>query len=334
VGSCAVHGVSTVWRRFDAAVTEDTRTLMLISADGLVSSTLGDAQRTSLEMRARYTVPVQVRDRAAVVHFDDSRSAAFFRSRYRDLPAVDQPDMRAYAVCDDTGNTHFWSVGGRGYTWPHGQLNAFATAFLADAVAMHALLTAIPAAIALHAAALRHSGRAFAVTGHSTAGKSTTAVACVAAGCQLYSDERTVITPAGTLPFPRAVNLRRGGIEVLLADLPPSALRERLDAHRGNDWNDVHFDELFDQNVHPEPAPLQALFAIAGIEAKPRSRRISAVEMLPTAQFGAITAAVGIDRASTLLRALHEIACFELILGTPCATAEHVLDVVAAGAAA
>jgi hypothetical protein len=307
---------------------------MIISADGLVFSTMGDAQRSSLETRARYAVPVQVRDRSAVVHFDDPQSAAFFRSRYRDLPAVDGPEMRAYAVCDDNGETHFWSVGGHGYTWPHGPLGAFATAFLADAVAMHALLSAIPSAIALHAAALRHQGRAFAITGHSTAGKSTTAVACVAAGCELYSDERCIITPAGTLPFPRAVNLRRGGIEVLLADLPPSPLRARLDAHRGADWNDVHFDELFDQHEHPEPTRLQALFTIGGIEAEPRSRPISAVEMLPTAQLGAITAAIGIDRASALLRALQNIACYELILGTPCATAQHVLDVVAAGALA
>jgi hypothetical protein len=107
-------------------------------------------------------------------------SAALFASRYRDLGANRKADVRMYAVRDRDGNAPFWTEETAGYKWPHGPQ---ATAFLASAVAMHALLTAVPSAIALHAAALHHAGRAFAITGLTTAGKSTTAVACVEAGC-------------------------------------------------------------------------------------------------------------------------------------------------------
>jgi hypothetical protein len=308
---------------------------MMIGADDLVTCRIGQLERMALMRRAQYAVPIQVQDRAAVVHFDEPQSAALFASRYRDLPAHDRTDIRAYAVRDRSGQTHFWTDQAVGYTWPHGPLGPPATAFLADAVAMHAMLIAIPSAIALHAAALHSDGRAFGITGHSTAGKSTTAVACVAAGCELYSDERCIITPAGTLPFPRALNLRRGGIDLLIADLPIGGLRSRLELHRGANWDDVHFDELFEPRARlPPPARLGALFTVGGLAATPRSRRISAVEMLPRAQLGAITAATGIDRASVLLKMLQGVACYELVLGSPCASARHILDVLARDAPA
>jgi hypothetical protein len=267
------------------------------------------------------------------VHFDEPRSAALFASRYRDLPAHAQADIHAYAVRDASGNTHFWTDEAVGYTWPHGALVPGATAFLADAVAMHAVLTAVPSTIALHAAALYRNGQAFAITGHSTAGKSTTAVALVAAGCGLYSDERCIVTPAGTIPFPRAINLRSGGIDVLIADLPPGPLRSQLERHRGANWNDVHFTELLEEQPLPPTVPLSALFVIAGRAAEPSSRQISAVEMLPHAQFGAITAAVGIDRACAILGLLQSVTCYELILGAPGASAGHIFDVLASAGA-
>jgi hypothetical protein len=235
-------------------------------------------------------------------------------------------------VRDCDGSAHFWTNEAAGYTWPHGPLGPRATAFLADAVAMHTLLTAVPSAIALHAAALYHDGRAFAITGHTTAGKSTTAVACVAAGCDLYSDERCIITPQGTLPFPRAINLRSGGIAVLVDDLPPSALRSRLERRRDGDWDDVHFAELFEPRPLPPRTPLSAIFAIGGRAHEPSIRRISAVEMLPQAQFGAIVALSGIDRARAILCALQNVACYELILGAPWASARQILNVLASEA--
>ena len=302
---------------------------MMISADRLVTSGIGLAERKVLERGARHTVPIHVQDRAIAVHFDEPQSAALFASRYRDLRGHGEAEIAAYAVRDRDGDTHFWTAEGAGYRWPHGPLGPRATAFLADAVAMHALLTAVPSAVALHAAALHFDGRTFAITGHTTAGKSTTAVACVAAGCGLYSDERCIITPEGTLPFPRAINLRSGGIDVLVDDLPPSALRSRLELRRGADWDDVHFDELFEPRPLPPVAPLRAIFAITGRATEPRVRRITSVEMLPQAQFGAIAPGVGIDRARAILCVLQSVACYELVLGAPSASARRIFEVLA-----
>jgi hypothetical protein len=307
---------------------------MLIGANGLVASKIGLSERNELERGARHAVQFAVLDSAAAVHFDEPDSAALFASRYRDLPAAAGPGIRTYVVRDGSGHAHFWTDGGAGYTWPHGPLGPAATAFLADAVAMHALFSAIPSAVTFHAAALHHAGTAFAITGRSTAGKSTTAVACVAAGSELYSDERCIVTPLGTLPFPRAINLRRGGIDLLVADLPAGALRSRLERHRGANWENVHFAELFDARPLPAPAPLRAIFAIGGREAEPRSRRISAVEMLPQAHFGAIAAETGIDRVRAILGALQGVACYELILGAPSASARHILDILASSGGA
>jgi hypothetical protein len=307
---------------------------MVIGADDLVLSQLGELERAALARRATYTVAIGIGDRSAVVHFDQLQSAKLLELRYRDLPARGGPEIHVYAAHDDAGNPHFWTAGGAGYSWPQGPVRPAVVAFFADGITQHALLRAIPSAVTLHAAALKYAGVAFAITGHSTAGKSTTAVACVDAGGELYSDERCIITPAGTLAFPRAVNLRSGGIDVLLADLAPSPLRSRLEAHCGRDWENANFADVFAPREPPTIAPLRAIFVIGGREGRPRSRRLSAPEMLPFAQMGAITAATGIDRACAILCVLQKVACYEIMLGTPSASARHIFEVVAGALAA
>jgi hypothetical protein len=291
----------------------------------LVPSELHASQRDALRRRAAYAVCFGVLDARASAHFDDPASAGYFRERYLALTKDDPPAQPSYAVRDDAGRMHFWSGGGPAYVWPHGELSPAATAFFADAFATHELFSSLPSAIALHAAALRRNDVAFALTGRSTAGKSTTALACVSAGAQLYSDERCVTTPLGTIPYPRTLNVRRGGIDLLVQTLPACDLRDRLTAHRGSDWNSVRFDELFGACPLPEPAPLRALFAIVGRDAAPRSRAIDPAAMLPLSEPGAKVWARGIDRVCVLLALLGGIACYELVLGTPMETARHVL---------
>jgi hypothetical protein len=205
----------------------------------LVPSELAAFDRDALRRLARYAVGFGVLDTSASAHFDDPASAGYFSERYRDLRKDVSPAGPSYAVRDEAGRVHFWSGDGPAYVWPHGALSPAATAFVADAFATHGLFSSLPSAIALHAAALRRNDVAFGLTGLSTAGKSTTALACVSAGAQLYSDERCVTTPLGTIPYPRTLNVRRGGIDLLVQTLPPSDLRDRLAAHRGSDWNSV-----------------------------------------------------------------------------------------------
>ncbi len=296
-----------------------------LTAADLVPQALSPAERAALRRRARHAVGFGVLDARAGAHFDDPRSALVFARRYRDLRRDGEAALRTYAVRDDAGRAHFWSGDGPAYAWPHGPLPPTATAFFADAFATHELLSSIPAGIALHAAALRWGDAAFALTGCSTAGKSTTALACVAAGAQLYSDERCITTPAGTVPYPRALSLRRGGLELLADTLPEGDLRARLARHRGADWGSAPFEEVFGSGAVPEPAPLRALFAIVGRDAVPRSRPLAPVAMLPLAGAGANVGAKGVDRVHALLELCRGVACFELVLGAPLESARHVL---------
>lgn len=296
----------------------------MITLADLVPSELPASQLAALRRRARHAVGFGVLDGRASAHFDDAASARYFDERYRDL-RTDEPQARpTYAVRDEAGHAHFWIDDGPVYVWPHGDLSPAATAFFADVFATHALFSSIPTAIALHAAALRRNDAAFAITGLSTAGKSTTALACVAGGAQLYSDERCVTTPRGTFAYPRTVNVRQGGIDLLLASLPDGDLRDRLAAHRGADWNSARFEELFGTCRLPEPAPLRALFAIVGRDATPRSRPVEPAAMLPLAEGAAKVWARGIDRVCALLELFGGVACYELVLGTPMETARHI----------
>jgi hypothetical protein len=296
-----------------------------ITVADLLPAALSEAQRGALSARARHVVSYGVAGAGVSARFDDASGARELALRYGALRRDEPAALPVYAVCDDAGLPHFWTDEGPAYRWPHGPLSGRVTAFFADAFATHALLSSLPEAVSLHAAALRWHDAAFALTGISTAGKSTTALACAAVGARLYSDERCVTTAEGTIPFPRTINVRRGGLDLLLGELPDCELRRRLAPHRGEDWEGVRFDELFGDAALPEPAPLRALFAIAGREAAPRSRRITPVEMLPLAEQGASVRARGIDRVRALLEFYRGVACFELVLGSPADSACHVL---------
>jgi hypothetical protein len=297
-----------------------------ITVADLLPAELSLSERSALSGRARHVVSYGVHGAGVSARFDDASGARELARRYGALRRDEPAALPVYAVRDDAGRPHFWTDGGPAYQWPHGPLSGRVTAFFADAFATHALLSSLPAAVSLHAAALRWNDVAFALTGISTAGKSTTALACAAAGARLYSDERCVVTTEqGTIPFPRTINVRQGGLDLLLDTLPDCDLRRRLAPHRGGDWEGVRFDELFGAAPLPAPAPLRALFAIAGRDAEPRSRRIAPVEMLPLAEQGANVRARGIDRVCALLEFFRGVACFELVLGSPTDSARHVL---------
>lgn len=258
------------------------------------------------------------------MHFDDGEAASRFASRYPDLRCSTAVGSHAYAV-RQRGGAYFWLDDGPAYRWPHGGLSASATAFLADAVATHALLRALPGAVSLHAAALRFGMHAFAITGLSTAGKSTTALACAAAGASLFSDERCIVRSGLVIPYPRAINVRAGGLQMLIDGLPESDIRRRLEPHRGKDWESVRFTSLFGDRPFPQPAPLRAIFAITGFANKTSIRAIAPSRMLPVAKSGALCGAQGLDRIARLLALLNSAACYEMELGPPFESAQAIL---------
>jgi hypothetical protein len=308
-------------------------TAVTITASELVPAELSSRARADLRRRAEHEFRFGVLDIGAGAYFDDARSAAVFAERYRALATRSGSVQPTYAVCDDAGRPHVWSGDGPAYVWPYQPLSPAAVAFFADAFATHELLSTIPFAVSLHAASLHRNGVAFALTGLSTAGKSTTALACAAAGAQLYSDERCITTPSGTIPFPRAMSVRADGKRLLLDTLPECELRRRLASHTGTDWKSAGFDELFGDQLLPQPAPLRVLFAIVGRDAVARSRRIAPAAMLALAEPAAKTWARGLDRVAALFELCRSVDCYELVLGNPVDSARHVLSVVDAVAA-
>ena len=301
----------------------------IISVDGLIPVALSPAQRAEFQRRAAFTVDFGVAGAAASARFDDRRCAADFERRYRALATDADDPATTYAVSDDEQRTYFWSGDdGEAWMWAHQPLAPHDVAFLADVFATHELLSRIPHAVSLHAASLYRGGTAFALTGLSTAGKSTTALACAAIGAQLYSDERCVTTPAGTIAYPRALSVRAGGKQLLIETLPDCDLRRRLAAHPGANWPCIAYGELFGPQALPPPAPLRALFAIVGRDRTARVRRIEPAAMLAYAQPAAKTWSRGVDRVAALLALCRSVACYELVLGTPVESARHVLDVV------
>ena len=109
--------------------------------------------------------------------------------------------------------------------------------FLADAFALTEFLRERDDGIvSLHAATVGLPGGVAAIIGDSNVGKTTTAVACARAGMDLYSDERCLIDQRSMIySFPRAINVRATGLQLLVADefRGNDPIRARLRAHRG-----------------------------------------------------------------------------------------------------
>jgi hypothetical protein len=269
-------------------------------------------------------VPVEVR-------FNVAGAADIYRRRYRHMLSERAPAMSAYAVARSPGEAIFWAGEQPLYSWDQGEIPDRVIAFFADAVATTAFLQSIDDLIALHAAALTDGRSAGFIAGVSTAGKSTTSIACFRRGLQLYSDEFCLVRAGAVLPHPRAISLRRAGLELLVADAtPPSPVDAWLRANRGHDRENVGFDELFGSATWPQPHTLRVAFAAVAKDRAPRVRSIAPAQMLAHTMPSARLKARGVDGIATLLAALQPLACYELTLGPPDATAELVAKILSA----
>jgi HprK-related kinase A len=83
----------------------------------------------------------------------------------------------------------------------------------------------------LHAASVERDGQALLMTGQSGAGKSTLAALLGESGWRLMGDEFALLDlRSGTLhPFPRAVSLKNGSIDLLAESVAPDRFGPRLD---------------------------------------------------------------------------------------------------------
>ncbi len=284
-----------------------------IDASQLQRIQIAPPQFSALDAKTRTRAAVALGGRGVSCAFSDPVVAERFRSRYRHLKC-ERGDLR-FVVCSDDDD-YVFATRNQGFRWDGGRLHPFDVAFLADAVVTTVAFAAETDVVTFHAAALRADNSAFALVGHTHAGKSTTAIACGFAGYDLYSDEFCRVASNGVLPVPRSLSLRAGGIKMLLQSrLAPQSFRRKATALNGKGWEDAGYDELFGGVPELDPTPLQHLFWLNGFAEKPRIIEIQPYRLLPEIAPFARAGGGGALRVANLLNAVRGAKCYELLLG-------------------
>lgn len=296
----------------------------VITAANLVDIELDAEQRAALLERARDVVVLEWFGRRIAIHFNQPFEADACRWRYRSFLSAGQPELVICAVASDDAEPIFFAQPGSAFRYPLVLRRPGLIAFLADAVTNLAFFGVDPTLTSFHAAAVRIGDSAAAISAVSTGGKSTTALACARRGMRLYSDERCVLIEGMVHPFPRAMNVRAGGIELLAGEAVPNdgGIGAVLQTHAGKDWESVQFSELFGEGALPQPATLAAIFFITGKSLTPRAEALD----LEPALHHLLGAALcgphpGMDRLAVATKLLRQARPYALTLGTPDDTA-------------
>lgn len=264
----------------------------------------------ALEEHCRFTAACEIAGVTMELHTDIAEVAQLFALRYGDHPASKPPDFRYY-VATVRGGYSFWCAHAATWRWTQGPLPADAVAFLADSVALAAIIRFDPALVALQATAVELNGIAAAIAGHSAAGKTATLLACARRGMRIFSDERALLRNSIVHPYLRRSSVRGAGARLLLAD--PDGYNDELLHSRPQLSPKV----CFGSEAMAPPAPLRALFLIGG------SGYCAALEATDTA--GAMPAIMRwfdahgdmVDRATRAMSILNGVQCYKLTLGTP-----------------
>jgi hypothetical protein len=302
--------------------------MMMVTAAQLVDIELTASARRELLKRASEIVTIEWFGKRIAVHFDEAAAAASFHKRYTAFLSSESPDLVVCAVRagNEAGEPIFWAEPGGACRYP-AALHGDVIAFLADAVTHRAFFDVNPAIMSFHAAAVRIGDAAAAISATSTGGKSTTALACARRGMVLYSDERCVLVDGFVHAFPRAINVRKGGMELLLAqDVPgDGGIGKRLQPHGGAHWESASFEEIFGDRSLPAPAALEAIFFIEGRADAPHVAPLpldGAIVRLLTAGF--CGPKCGMDRVAAATAILQRTRVYGLTLGSPDETAQLI----------
>ena len=299
--------------------------MRLVTASELMNADLDVVARRRLADRAHHAVRIRWFGCTIEARFDQSEAAQLFYQRYRAFATDGEPALRSYAVQSDdgSGDPLFFCEPGKAYRYPAPLRGGQVIAFLADAVVHHAFFDVHPNIVSFHAAAVKIGNVAAAISATSTGGKSTTAIACARRGMALYTDERCVIKDGVVHAFPRAVNIRCGGLELLSSDDVPDdhVIGDRLRA-QANEWNSASFADVLGTSELPEPAPLDAVFFIIGrgrtAQVEALARQDAIVQLLHAGLCGPRP---GLDRVAAAASLCGAGRAYNLVLGAPDDTA-------------
>ena len=286
--------------------------MRMIAATDLVASTqpaVCDEWRCTLRLRfAGITVEVRTSEFAL---------KAELCKKYAAHVCYSEPDALFFAV--RTAEGYRFSGAAGSWEWRSGPLPADALAFLTDAALLSAVIRSSDL-LSMHAAAIEFAGRGAAIAGASTAGKTTTLLACARAGARVYSDERALLRDGQLQPFLRRCSVRDGGRDLLLQDDANDALADRLRSSP-----DLDLRDCFGRGAVAAPAALDAVFVLSGCGENPAIRRIAPAQALTAVTKWFDMRGGMLERAARALEVLHGAHCYEVQLGSPAATARAIL---------
>lgn len=229
-----------------------------------------------------------------------------------------------YYVAQTPDGYVFWCAHAGAYRWMHGALPIDAVLFLCDAVLLAALVQFDADLASVHAAALDFHGVTFAITGDSTAGKTTTTLACARAGMRIYSDERALLRGTIVHPFVRRLRPRPDCAARLRATCDSDALARALAQAQP-----LSLRACFGEDAIAQPRPLRALFVLDGYASRSQMTRIDASRALPAISQWFDASGDCLARLARAMKLLRGIDCYRLVLGPPHDAAHTIASVLA-----
>jgi len=295
----------------------------IVRFDSLSRTTLSPELCAALQSKATHRLSIRVAGQVLHIYVEREDVYRHLSYRYAELKPDEDSDccLDVYVTESELGAL-FWVDLDRVWMWPQENSGSIVVSFFADNVMMFEFFVR-SSYISLHAAVLGSTRGTLALVGTTTAGKTTTSVACALAGMTFFSDERCIVRDGIVYPFPRALSLRAGGRRLLLSESYPDI--DRL--HRLLDrWADktelvIQPSRLFPGRVADAPAPLRKVVCIDSRGDTPSIRPASFEDVLPQLMNQSCSAGSGLDRLAKIMHDLQHVEFFRLRLGSPMATA-------------
>jgi len=300
----------------------------VVSFASLEVTSLASDIAATMQRAAAFRVTLGIGTTAIGVGFSDPAVLADFRYRFGDLLVDRAPDYEFYVV-DSGDGTYFWSDPANVRVWPFEKTASFVTSFFADSAVMYDFFTR-GRYLSLHAGVVGGERGLAAIVGSSTAGKTTTTVACARRGMKLYSDERCVLFEHLVYPFPRALTLRAGGRNLLANDgyTGAPAFTAFLQQWEAIPEVLVQPSALFSGRVGGPPLPLSAVLVIDGVAAHPQLTEVPVYDIVPHLAEAMWANASGLDRVARILAEFGALRCYKVRLGAPDQTARLIEELV------
>lgn len=271
----------------------------------------GNNANAALEAHCKHTAACEIAGVTMQLCTDIPEVARLFALRYADHPARNAPDFRYY-VATVRGGYAFWCAHAATWRWTQGVLPADAVAFLADSVALAAIIRYDQALVSMQAACVELNGIAASLAGHSASGKTSTLLACARRGMRIYSDERTVLRNSIAHPYLRRSSVRGAGARLLLGDPDAGAGDDLL---RG--LPQLSPKTCFGGEAIADPKQLRALFVIQGTGYCAALEAIDTATAMPAIMRWFDSTGDMVDRATRAISILSGVQCYRLTLGSP-----------------